>query len=142
LPLPMVPLPFVTMQVWLGVLGSDSTETLYESPDMSAVGKVNVPLAAIGKSSPPLFCNTRFEPLRPVTLPPTVNCDAAALAVVSVLPTPPEHAASKSAANQRDVAGAALRDRRLQSIDIRDLKVSRPIIDIPGRRRLWIELSA
>src|SRR5580692_7563093 len=61
---------------------------------MSAVAKVNEPSAGIDRLSPLLFCNTRFEPLRPVTVTPTVNCDAVTVPVVSVLLTPPVQAAS------------------------------------------------
>src|ERR1700722_236054 len=61
---------------------------------MSAVAKVNDPSAAMGRLSPPLFCKIRFEPERPVTVPPTVKSDAVTEEEVSVLLTPPVHAAS------------------------------------------------
>jgi hypothetical protein len=69
----MVPLPFVTVHVWFGVVGCVSTVTEYELPVSSVVSNVNAPFADTVSLSPPLFCSTTLFPAaRPLTVPPTV----------------------------------------------------------------------
>ena len=49
-----VPLPEVTTQVWIGLIGWLNTVTLYAVPLASAVVKVNEPLADTARLLPPL----------------------------------------------------------------------------------------
>src|SRR5580700_1785228 len=67
-----VPLPFVTTQFWLGLVGWAKTVTLYAMPLGTAVANVKVPAADTLRLSPPLSRSTRPGPVRPVTMPPTL----------------------------------------------------------------------
>src|SRR5271165_2920799 len=64
-----VPVPLVTRQVCVGLLGCVRTVTL--NVPGTSVGKVNccVPVPVTGRLSRPLFCNTNPEPLKPLTVP-------------------------------------------------------------------------
>jgi hypothetical protein len=53
--LPTIPEPFVTLHVWLGVVGCVSTLAAYAEPFASCVVKVNTAaLALTGRFAPPL----------------------------------------------------------------------------------------
>ena len=65
-----VPVPAETAQLCDGFEGWDLTVTAYEFPSGTVAAKTNVPDAPIDRSLPLLFCRTRPEPVRPVTLPP------------------------------------------------------------------------
>src|SRR5271166_2132876 len=69
--LPMVPLPLAIAQACGGFVGWVLTVTA-KAPLASGVANVNGPLAPMVRSSPPLFCSARPDPLNPVTVPPTV----------------------------------------------------------------------
>ena len=98
----MTPTPLLTTQVWAGAAGCFATVMLYELPGMSVVANVNDPLAATARSSPLLFSKMRFEPLRPETVPPTENCNATTLALVSVVLTPPPPQAASATLTNAD----------------------------------------
>src|SRR6185503_14137842 len=53
------------------------TVTLYVAPEAIGDGKLNSPLVAIARSSPPLFCRTRPVPARPLTVPRNANAPVA-----------------------------------------------------------------
>src|SRR4029077_6793257 len=67
-----VPLPLVTVQSCVGLLGWVLTVTAYAVPLATDVANVNVPLAVTERLSLPLSCKTRPEPVSPVTEPPIV----------------------------------------------------------------------
>ena len=66
-----VPAPLVTTQVWPA--GCANAVAEYGCPLATAVANVKLVLAAgTDRLSPPLFCSTSPEPVRPVIPPPTV----------------------------------------------------------------------
>src|SRR5512138_2787479 len=65
-------------------LGCVRTTTAYVAPSISLLANTNGPSPAIGRSLPPLFCNTRPEPVRPETLPRIENCPVAHATAMSV----------------------------------------------------------
>ena len=69
----IVPVFFVGVHVWLGLIGCVSTVTEYAAPSARVLVKVNDPFAVTARSLEPLFCNTNPVPVSPVTLPPTLK---------------------------------------------------------------------
>jgi len=69
-----VPLPFATVQIWLGLEGCVSTVTAYASVGpITGVLNTKGPFVVIVRLSPPLFCKITLElAARPDTLPPIV----------------------------------------------------------------------
>src|SRR5580693_6438101 len=66
-----VPVPKLTVQVWLGPAGCPKTVTLKGPLSGTRVGNVNTPFLVIGKLSPPLSCKIKpVPPANPETEPP------------------------------------------------------------------------
>src|SRR5688572_6451537 len=63
------PVPLCTEHACAGLAGCVLTVTLNAEPLGIRVAKAKPPLVCTPTSSPPLFCNTRPEPTRPVTVP-------------------------------------------------------------------------
>src|SRR5258706_7509833 len=59
--------------VWLGAVGCARTLAVYAVPVASRAAKVNAPSAATLRFPPPLSRSTSPEPVRPLTVPPTVK---------------------------------------------------------------------
>ena len=75
----IVPLPFVTVQVCVGLDGCVPTVTAYAAALARPVGNVKAPLAETGSVCAPAFNdNTRPLPDKPLTVPPTVKVGVAA----------------------------------------------------------------
>src|ERR1700743_1797886 len=70
--LSMVPEPLRTVQVWVGFEGWLLTVTAYAALLARRVPNTKSPLPVKLKPSPPLSSSTRPDPLKPVTVPPTV----------------------------------------------------------------------
>src|SRR4051812_18364180 len=68
-----LPVPFVTVHVWLGADGCDFTVTAKSAPLGTGDVKTKSPSDVIVRSFPRLFCRTSPDPVSPVTFPPTVK---------------------------------------------------------------------
>src|SRR4051794_22249738 len=69
LALAIVPLPLMTLQVWLG---EAEMVTEYGAPLGSLAPNVKLPLPEMARVSPRLFCSSSPDVVRPVMRPPTV----------------------------------------------------------------------
>src|SRR5882672_3269349 len=69
------PLPFTTEHTCAGFLGWARTVTTYAVPGLTGVVNVKgtFPVPETAKLSPPLFCTTNPDPMRPETEPPIVR---------------------------------------------------------------------
>src|SRR5215469_7715885 len=70
-----VPVPWVTAQFWAGLAGCVLTVTAYAPVTSDANVNFTLPVPVTVRLSPPLSCNTKPEPVKPLTVPPTANPD-------------------------------------------------------------------